>query len=294
MSEIVTAPVLDSYLSEVLRGASLETITAITEANTILERAITDNSNKLCYCQDILTDTASGGNDIITHHPRDIRTLAETLVSSSPPLKFGAIVCPDYGGHKENGVWVYNMNTLGSGIPQTAFTTHSYLEVLSKRAKKWQQPTEVVIQLPGWELTRSDYLANINGGISSQEALELLQGSVEKTRTWFSELKHDCFNIRIGTQLPEGFHQEAASLAQELLETADRRIAAVHEGRREFHNNQFTREMAALELAESALGWETLQKENPDIIITSTSPTIARACLSGREPFILLKHNYQG
>ena len=242
------------------------------------------------FGKSVLADVAKGEKvGLATHLPQDFAALTQTLSEYRRPLKIGAIICPDWNGHYEGKTFVYDMNGIGSGIPQTAFSINRYISILSERAQKDQVDIRFTGHFPGWEFTRT----STTHDVPQQTALEMLERSAESTQNLLKTHEHSQLSVNTIIHTPPGFHENVSYQASELLQYDRRRVEAVHAGRKSFHKGHFSFEAAAREYAEAKLAWELLGSEH--IILVATSPTIARASLSGHsQAWIQLQTGYRG
>ncbi|HLL60969.1 MAG TPA: hypothetical protein VK338_04585 [Candidatus Nitrosocosmicus sp.] len=231
---------------------------------------------------------------LVTPELHDMKSLASALLTAGEELKLGAIICPDWGWHTEKGEVIYDMDILNNGFPNTAEKLYAYLTKIADRAQKYQRTTTFSGYYPAWELTREDHLEGVNGGISTEEAIDILEQTRNVSMERFGELENNYFRTDLYVMNPEGYHDLAKRKAEELLKRSLRKVTVVQEARQGFYNGQLTVEEAALELAEAEFGFKLIAPQT-DVIVTPTSPTIAKACLSGSKiGWIQLAHGYKG
>jgi hypothetical protein len=284
------------YVDKALYGNSSETRKLLDASMRKLDQ-LEDNSNRW-FAEDMLVDIANGnGTAVNMHLPTDFNTLTNKLIETvnKPEIKIAAIICPDWGGQEDGyGKWIYDMATLRGGLPQTAKSVFTYAQVLSQRAQMHDRPVMLHAQIPHWEITRSNLEEKT--GLTTKEAEGYLQSSIQTVQNHLQSLSNSKFGIEVKLQRMKGFHDKVDSNSRELLNSNSRLLNSMVEIRRNLHGPNYTKRDAAVEITESILGWGLLKEQTkPDIILVPTSPTIARACLSGREhAWIQLKHNYQG
>lgn len=269
---------------EEARGSSPETQGVLVQSlHTLFSQLAGSHLNHYELKRSILSSVAQGKRaGLVTHHPTDMHTLTQCLAQPTEPLSIGGIICPDWSWHYEGSTVVYDMDSLNSGLPKTAEPVASYLKALSQIAARHGVPLRYTAHIAAWEA-------------STDEDRQMVNQSAQATANYLTHSTDGKAEISIEIHDPPDFHPQVAALAHQLLHTDQGRpkVEAVHHGRQPFYKDRaYSLADAAKELAAAILGWQLVEE---DLTLVSTSPTIARASLSGNsKPWIQLQTGYRG
>jgi hypothetical protein len=255
-----------------------------------------EQTKQACFAEGTLAQVAEGelSGIVLPENLRSWQTLSHTLLRGQNNIKFGAIICPDYSWYTQGDTVVYEMGQLNGGLPKTAEKVGEYLETLASRARRFDQSVSFTAYLPAWELTRDEYLPKINGGITSKEALGLLDSSATKLKEYLFGLDNERFRTNVEVLKPEAFHPQAQAETAKLVRDNPKIVEGILRARQGFYGRESCIEEVARDLAEARLGFNYIQP-NCDILLVPTSPAIARACLAkGSTAWIQLTHGYKG
>jgi hypothetical protein len=281
------------YSETVRRHSSAETWKIFTDIMVSFYQ-LEENDPRARLAMALLEDVGIGESaGLVTHHEADFRALASTLSELHNPLKVVNIACPHYRWELgADGLYRGDTTTLDSQVPGTVETMLRYLPALKNRAERYGQEIHLRVIFATWELTRSDFLADVNGGISSKAALKLLEKSRASTQEKLDGLSSPHFSIETGTDLYEDFHSHAQQIAEQALASEHKLLSHLLETRGHYYSNGV--EDAARDLGEAKTAF-SLAGNSGDIILVTTSPTMSRACLSGgTNAWVQLSPRYHG